>query len=913
MGAVKIQQFGGMLPAWDPHLLPDGQGADCLNAYLFSGAMIGWRTPKFLRTLQNSAAQKVYRIPVLSQAAAYSYLVFLANPNSGDTVTVGEETYTFTNAVVDAYDVLLGANAGLTSVNLTQAFLATGIAGTTYGDNTFANPVLDTTKTGTSAVTINSVLYQIIQTTAVSFGASYNTTKVAESTGNVRMTWLYSLSSLTDTTTTFQFGQNQTFDNTITGNATWLEFVDPYTDVIKSPVVDDQYNRYYFASPSQPPQYNTYDRIQANANTFQGQPAPPWLLGVPAPACAPGVSVSGGGDLALLGHVSFTNSNTAIPDNAANVIFMIPITPTGAMTLNDVVFMPQSTNANANFTAVLYDDNAGTPFQLLNSGNAVVGCTAGAAVTSTFTNPTGLLANVQYWIGFMTDSLVEVQLADNGTTGMVSSNTYSNGAPPFINAPTTGLQDWFIYADLTTSALLEGRSYTYTWVTAYDEEGPPAPPTLVNGWSNGTWTIDLFTPPVPDMGTLRNITKTRIYRTVPDTSGGASFFFVAEVPVSTLSYTDIVDDSVIALNNLLPSAFWYPPPEDLQGMLAMPNGMIVGFRSNELWFCEPYRPHAWPSPYVLTTEFPIVGIGVNGNAVVAATSGTPYVAQGVAPSSMVLTKAVSPEPCISRGSVLGTDYGVFYASPNGLIVVNPTTGQAQNTTETWITREKWQELVPQQGLAAIQLSSTYFGFQQGGQVGFSLEIANDTDSFTIWPQPGGHRIGFNRMSSPLLANIQNVQIDPWTGIGLLISTQEVQGPLGPAIVPVVCYYDFSDPAPVIQPCTWRSKIMQQGAKTNFEAMKVYFSVPPNTPVQNATRNTAPTDDSSWDTLETGQYGIVRVYADGELVTTREIVNSGELLRILSGFKAEEWQFEFTSRVLISNVQIATSAKELANV
>jgi hypothetical protein len=50
-----------------------------------------------------------------------------------------------------------------------------------------------------------------------------------------------------------------------------------------------------------------------------------------------------------------------------------------------------------------------------------------------------------------------------------------------------------------------------------------------------------------------------------------------------------------------------------------------------------------------------------------------------------------------------------------------------------------------------------------------------------------------------------------------------------------------------------------------------------------------------------------------LVTAREFQKSGELLRILSGFKAENWKFEILGRVVVSNLQIATSAKELANV
>ena len=63
MSALKLDKYGGQLPAWDSRLLPDGQADYSLNCYLFSGALTGWRQPKLLRTLRNSAAQFVYRIP----------------------------------------------------------------------------------------------------------------------------------------------------------------------------------------------------------------------------------------------------------------------------------------------------------------------------------------------------------------------------------------------------------------------------------------------------------------------------------------------------------------------------------------------------------------------------------------------------------------------------------------------------------------------------------------------------------------------------------------------------------------------------------------------------------------------------------------------------------------------------------
>jgi hypothetical protein len=339
--------------------------------------------------------------------------------------------------------------------------------------------------------------------------------------------------------------------------------------------------------------------------------------------------------------------------------------------------------------------------------------------------------------------------------------------------------------------------------------------------------------------------------------------------------------------------------------------MIAGFRANEIWFCEPYRPHAWNENYTITTEYNVVGLGVVGQSVVACTESAPEMFTGVNPANMAATKVDLPEPCISRGSIVGTDAGVFYMSLNGLILVAPT-GLGSNVTESWVTRDKWRKLTPTKSVKAIKLASTYFayGFVDNGdstyaKQGFLIELsAADAQSFTIWPQPGGHRLGFIPTSAPNDIDVTNLTFDKWTGIGLILQNG------------VLNYWDFSDQEPALMPYKWRSKIYQDRAKVNFQVMRIMFQVPPGTPAQSTERNTAEPQP----TLQAGQYGIVRVYAkkDGDdsglqLWCTREFRSSGEILRIYSGLKSEFWQWEIESIVNVLNFQVATSVKELAKV
>jgi hypothetical protein len=750
MSAIKIDSFGGMIPAWDSRLLPPTQADLSINCYLIGGNLIGWRQPKLLRALKNSAAKYVYRI--LNEA-----------PND-------------------------------TSITAPNSF--------------------------------------------------------------------------------------------------FMEFEDADTLVIKSPVVDDSFQRYYWASPSTPPSYNTYDRI------LNGDP--PWLLGVPASGCNPGVTVTGGGDTIQVGDSTVFPGAGASDFRPGNSVFLIPVIPDGTLIVQSVSFMPASTDGTLQFQAVVYSDASGAPDQLLGIGNIVTGVSAGTTAISTITNGVSVISDVTYWIGIAHDNAMEVTVADTrANPGAMAFNTFSNGPPDPIVAD-GGQPTWQLWSDLLGASVFTARAYVYTWVTEYGEEGPPSPPAVVNGWSNATWTVSVFQPEPENMGVDRNITHTRIYRSITNQSGQGTYFFVAEIPVTQEIYEDTIGDDVVALNAQLQSLYWFPPPSDLQGLVTFPNGITVGWQSNEIWFSEPYRPHAWPPNYVLATEYPVVGLGVCGQAIVVCTQGTPYVITGINPSAMSIIKINLPEPCLHRGSIVATDTTVLYVSQNGLVQISQS-GAGSNVTEGWISREKWQALTPHQYVRSVKLATSYYGFgtTSGADTsvahqGFTVELSSqDQTSFTIWPQAGGHRLGFSELSSPNGYAIDNVLLDPWTGTGLLIQNGGIW------------YYDFTDQNPVIVPYKWRSKKFQSQSAKNFSAMKVWFDVPSTTPPQ-IDRNTAEPQPALGD----NQFGIVRVFADDQLFTTREIRKSGELLRIYSGGKYETLQIEIEGRISISNAQIATSVREL---
>jgi hypothetical protein len=536
--------------------------------------------------------------------------------------------------------------------------------------------------------------------------------------------------------TTYVYRLPDNYDNASHSNDdnVWLDFVNTQTDVIRAPVFGDVYDRYYWASTTGAPMYNTRARIAASL--------PAWILGVPAPFVLPTLIVTGG---------------------------------------------------------------------------------SGLTVT---------------------------------------------------------------------------RAYVYTYVSAYGEEGPPSEPVLDTGFIDGSWDVTWADPIASDQGVDRNITHVRLYRTITSSAGVATYFFVDEFALGIEAYSDVLDDTEVSSHSQLETFLWTQPPADLEGFCAMPNGIIASWRNNELWFSEPYRPHAWPVPYVLTVPFPIVGLGIVGQTLVVCTTGYPMTANGVNPLYMTTSTLTTFEPCTSRESIMSAPEGVYYASPNGLVLVNP--GQAANVTRDLVTADRWAELTPGRFKAARFGAAYYaYGAITGGV--FDEDAFEVDETFIDIDVSGSQqgvlidtrdvRVAFNLLASD--ESIVGVMNDAWSNDLFLIWDDKLY------------WIDNKDRTPDFDVYKWRSKIFHSPKKQNFGAMKVYFTVPDTTPAQAPVRNNTLVQDLAED-----QYGLLRVYADDRHILTYELRESGELIRPPSGFKAEWWQLEIEARVQVSQIQMAASVKEL---
>ncbi len=316
-------------------------------------------------------------------------------------------------------------------------------------------------------------------------------------------------------------------------------------------------------------------------------------------------------------------------------------------------------------------------------------------------------------------------------------------------------------AATAVSRIVDTRFYICTYVNDWGEESAPSPVSaMVEPDQNDTVTLTCLAPP-----TGRNIKGIRIYRSnagsqaaafqyLTALDGGWALYFstypdvasaytadslgltkheYAEVhyrkfgyiekrtspsalaqnsPVAdsywstaaNLQYTDRLPSS--DLQEVCPTTTWVEPPAALRGITNMPNGIMAGFFGSTVCFSEPYTPYAWPVEYQITTEHPIVGMGVFGQTLVVVTEGFPYYMSGADSASMSAQKLETRQACVSAASVVSVDGGVIYASPDGLCLASGT--GVSVITAPHFSRTDWQALAPTTMRCAYHDGVVYF-------------------------------------------------------------------------------------------------------------------------------------------------------------------------------------------------------------
>jgi len=448
------------------------------------------------------------------------------------------------------------------------------------------------------------------------------------------------------------------------------------------------------------------------------------------------------------------------------------------------------------------------------------------------------------------------------------------------------------------------RLYVYTFVTDFGEETEPSPISDDLTYSPGN-TITLSGFQAAPAG--RNITKQRIYRSQTGTSGGTQLYFIAERAASTANYVDNIP--VNDFSEPLPSLEWNPPVDDLAGLVSMPNGMMAAYSGKNLYFCEPYRPHAWPEKYSLSTDYDITGLACYGNTLVVGTKGNPYLAGGTTPDTMVMEKMELNMPCLNPQGMVDLGYSICYPSHDGLVQAQ--NGSANVITANLMTRDKWMELNPET-MVCGQFYGRFFGSYK----------YTDTDGLDV----EGTLIVDLTGDSPFIIRSQH-RADAFF-------YDVVSGSLFMVIGTNV--YEWDSKQSVNDVYTWRSKEFVLPAPTSFgavmfeldkrtnpdavlafeaalsaaEAANALIMAQPTIggTLNESLVNTYPINGDQLMPMPSGPHVSVTIYADGELYAN--VAHSGKMQRLPGGKLARLWEIEIAGNTNVVEFVMAGTAQEL---
>jgi len=214
---------------------------------------------------------------------------------------------------------------------------------------------------------------------------------------------------------------------------------------------------------------------------------------------------------------------------------------------------------------------------------------------------------------------------------------------------------------------------------------------------------------------------------------GTLFHDVSENPPTTAArywgdggvYTFLDDFDSRDLFDILATDNYDAPPEDLQGLTAIQNNILVGFVGNTLFFSEPGAPHAWPTAYAVNLEHNVVGIAAISGSALVTTDSYPYIVSGSDPANGMSTARIDANfPCLNKNSMVTMGYGIVYSTHDGLAVYSPSSG-AGIITKLLYNNDTWQSSISPKTVVAEYYGDNYFAshstgafiFEQDAKVG----------------------------------------------------------------------------------------------------------------------------------------------------------------------------------------------------
>lgn len=265
----------------------------------------------------------------------------------------------------------------------------------------------------------------------------------------------------------------------------------------------------------------------------------------------------------------------------------------------------------------------------------------------------------------------------NPATGVV----YYEGTATGAQEPDGRWRVWPQY----DSGLVESIAYVTTFENDWGEESAPSDPVIVEvlPWQD-TKTLQEYTA----LSGGRPVVGMNLYRTF---GGTAEFIKANESPRPEKEGTAwaIWDALTRPMTTVaLVTQEWDPPPAGLRCLTYCGNGFFVGAKGKDLYFSEPYRPHAWP--YIKTMPTNVVGIVPVEGGVLVTTQQQPYFVYGARPDQVGDQELNADQAGVSEQSITRVEGSAVYVSNDGLVMVSG--GQADIApSQQYFTRELWRQ------------------------------------------------------------------------------------------------------------------------------------------------------------------------------------------------------------------------------
>lgn len=393
--------------------------------------------------------------------------------------------------------------------------------------------------------------------------------------------------------------------------------------------------------------------------------------------------------------------------------------------------------------------------------------------------------------------------------------------------------------------------------------------------------------------------------TVTDIASGATSGNVTRTAGTFIDNINVAD---LDADLVLESTDYAPPEPNMKGLLAIHNGMVVGFFGKTICFCEPNKPHAWPVEYQKQIDTEIVGIGTFGTTILVLTDRTPWRLDGNNPTAISMTRTDFVLPCLSKRSIVNIGFGVMWSSIGGLAVYSSSIIGTDYLTKNVHSWNSWPQSVTPTALVGQYYRGRYFG--SDGANSFIFE-RND--------QVGGHLVTTE-------ATFSAARYIPSTDAFYYVKDSTVYLWNSPAMGPLVL--------------DWKSKVFTTKGYVNLGAARVIadYSTPEGEQalqevneailVSNQAMMAAGTEGGSlgWDDI--GELGVAeshlapqqlpdytatfQLYVNKQLVFTK-VCTSDAMFRMPTGYRADTFEIRVATTARVRAIHLAETPSGLKGV